>query len=329
MKLSSDGKTLLMVYNCDIENGAFVIPEGVAIGWSAFYGCTGLTQLTLSEGVAIGWSAFYGCTGLTQLTLSEGVKIGESAFYGCTGLTQLTLSEGVAIGNQAFRGCTGLQQIVINTNNDEEIERIKDCLPEEYRSKVIKNPIYDNVVTFQKNAYQEIFHDPRLSDFSCYHDFFYNKLPFCLLSIIAGFESGTHQRIQKKVNALSFPTTPAAFHRYKIDFKNANPPQGNAEQKLSCIAKLQKYVNWIENKKTLKKESSPAFFNEHQALSLELKGRLDVLNKAIKYLKDDDGLSFTPAETNVLSQGFIGRVLSELFISLKPEAPQEVPSLEY
>ena len=81
------------------------------IGSYAFYGCSGLTSLTLPAGITkIDWYAFSGCSGLTSLTLSSGITwIGDYAFSGCSGLTSLTLPAGITwIGDYAFSGCSGL-----------------------------------------------------------------------------------------------------------------------------------------------------------------------------------------------------------------------------
>ena len=88
------------------------------IGDLAFYGCSGLTSLTLPSGLTeIGDSAFRGCSGLTSLTIPSGVtKIGWSAFEGCSGLTSLTLPSGVTeIDYFAFKGCSGLTSIYVYT----------------------------------------------------------------------------------------------------------------------------------------------------------------------------------------------------------------------
>ena len=85
-----------------------------SIGDYAFYGCSGLTELTLPNGVrSIGDSAFSGCSGLTELTLPNGVRsIGDYAFSGCSGLTELTLPDSVAsIGDGAFICCSDLSKI--------------------------------------------------------------------------------------------------------------------------------------------------------------------------------------------------------------------------
>ena len=86
------------------------------IGEYAFYGCSGLTSLTLPAGItSIGDDTFYGCSGLTSLTLPAGItSIGEYAFYGCSGLTSLTLPAGItSIGDDTFYGCSGLTSLTL------------------------------------------------------------------------------------------------------------------------------------------------------------------------------------------------------------------------
>ena len=86
------------------------------IGAYAFWGCSGLTSLTLPSGVtSIGAYAFWGCSGLTSLTLPSGVtSIGECAFRDCSGLTSLTLPSGVtSIGRSTFSGCSGLASLTL------------------------------------------------------------------------------------------------------------------------------------------------------------------------------------------------------------------------
>ena len=96
---------------------SLTIPSGVtSIGDKAFRGCSRLTSLTIPSGVtSIGDWAFSGCSGLTSLTIPSSVtSIGNYAFYGCSGLTSLTLPSGVtSIGNDAFYGCSGLTSLTI------------------------------------------------------------------------------------------------------------------------------------------------------------------------------------------------------------------------
>ena len=126
-------------------SGAVVIPSSITydnkqysvigIDGYAFYGCTGLTSITIPESVtSIGSTAFYGCTGLTSITIPESVtSIGSTAFYGCTGLTSITIPESVtSIGDGAFRGCTGLTSIVWNARNysDDDIDVFNQIAPQ-------------------------------------------------------------------------------------------------------------------------------------------------------------------------------------------------------
>ena len=78
----------------DEYTGEVVIPASVtyngktysvtSISAIAFYGCTGLTSVTIPETVtSIGYLAFYGCTGLTSVTIPNSVtSIGDYAFCG-------------------------------------------------------------------------------------------------------------------------------------------------------------------------------------------------------------------------------------------------------
>ena len=96
---------------------SLTLPSGVtSIGYRAFKGCSGLTSLTIPSGVtSIGGSAFSGCSGLTSLTIPSSVtSIGEEAFSGCSRLTSLTIPSGVtSIGNYAFADCSGLTSLTI------------------------------------------------------------------------------------------------------------------------------------------------------------------------------------------------------------------------
>ena len=102
------------------------------IGDYAFYGCSGLTSLTLPSGVtSIGNYAFSGCRGLTSLTLPSGLtEIGYGTFSGCSGLTSITLPSGVTeIGELAFNRCSGLTSIYVYTEKLPKMGRsvFEDC----------------------------------------------------------------------------------------------------------------------------------------------------------------------------------------------------------
>ena len=110
-----------------------------SIGDSAFYSCTGLTEITIPDSTkSIGFGAFLDCIALTAITISDSVtSIGSNAFA-CTPwlaakqaenplvivngiLIDGTKAEGAviipdsvtSIGDSAFYSCTGLTEITI------------------------------------------------------------------------------------------------------------------------------------------------------------------------------------------------------------------------
>ncbi len=120
-----------------------------SIGEGAFYGCTGLTNLTIPSSITyIGSAAFRGCSSLANVKVESGnskydsrnncnaiiytssnrlvvgckntiipnsvTSIGGDAFYGCNGLTNLTIPNSVtSIGSYVFDDCSGLTSITI------------------------------------------------------------------------------------------------------------------------------------------------------------------------------------------------------------------------
>lgn len=76
---------------------------------------TNITSCEINDGsvTSIGYSAFWGCSSLTSITIPDSVKsIGDSAFRECSSLTSITIPNGVtSIGNYAFSGCSSLTSV--------------------------------------------------------------------------------------------------------------------------------------------------------------------------------------------------------------------------
>ena len=98
---------------------AEISDDVTSVGDYAFYGCAGLTDVTLPESVAsLGAGAFSGCTGLKSITLPQNLtEIGDEAFSGCTGLKSITLPQNLTeIGDEAFSGCIKLDDVELPEN---------------------------------------------------------------------------------------------------------------------------------------------------------------------------------------------------------------------
>ena len=111
-------------------SGNVVIPENVtyngnnysvtSIGIDAFYGCSGLTSITIPNSVtSIGEGAFRYCSGLTEVNFNATncTTMGSSGypvFYGCSSLSTVNIGDNVQnIPSYAFYGCSGLTNITI------------------------------------------------------------------------------------------------------------------------------------------------------------------------------------------------------------------------
>ncbi len=121
------GNAAEVTSNPNKYSGTVVIPETVTyndvtysvtnIGNDAFYGCNGLTSITIPNSVtSIGYSAFYKCSGLSSIVIPNSVtSIGGAAFSGCSGLTSISIGNSVTnIKKEAFQGCSRLTSVNIS-----------------------------------------------------------------------------------------------------------------------------------------------------------------------------------------------------------------------
>ena len=81
----------------------------------AFYGCSGLKEITLPASLTvIGSDSFNGCSSLETFTIPETVKrINAGAFKNCTNLKNITIPDSVTYMGEGstFSGCTSLKSV--------------------------------------------------------------------------------------------------------------------------------------------------------------------------------------------------------------------------
>ena len=153
-------------------SGDIIIPSQVVFGKTsysvtsidnrAFYGCDGLTSITIPNSVtSIGSDAFRDCSGLTSITIPNSVTdIGWLAFYYCSGLTSVTIPNSVTrIGMCAFSGCSSLTSIRVESGNPKYDSR-DDCnaIVETSSNKLIQGcnntTISNSVTSIGENAFR-------------------------------------------------------------------------------------------------------------------------------------------------------------------------------
>lgn len=143
LKVSDGNSRYHSANNCiiDTKNKALIagcknsiIPDDgsvTSIGRFSFYGCSGLTNITLPNSISIiDDYAFEGCTGLKNIALPDSVtNIGINSFAYCTGITSVTIPDCVTcISYGAFKGCTGLKSITIpHTVRDIDYYAFEGC----------------------------------------------------------------------------------------------------------------------------------------------------------------------------------------------------------
>lgn len=106
IRSGSNGNTSLISYELvGTSSVAHTLNNG------AFYGCTGLTTITLPSDITnIPMQSFYNCSSLAWTSLPSGIQtIGTQAFFGCTSLALTSLPSGItSIEQQSFQNCSNL-----------------------------------------------------------------------------------------------------------------------------------------------------------------------------------------------------------------------------
>lgn len=116
--LYSKDDTKLVMYGDKTSASDFTVPASVTeIGTYAF--CqTKITSLSFESDSTlktIGYNAFYGCSGLTQLEIPDSVTTVDTyAFYSCSNLTSVKLPNGItSLPYCSFGCCSKLESVII------------------------------------------------------------------------------------------------------------------------------------------------------------------------------------------------------------------------
>lgn len=127
--IDPENETYTVRENCLMQGDTLIlsningtIPEGTtAIGDSAFWNNTTITQIVVPEGVtSIGVGSFAFCSNLSDISLPQSLTlIDQIAFTGCEKLTTIILPKTVEIKRMLFDGCKNLTHIYYEGNSED------------------------------------------------------------------------------------------------------------------------------------------------------------------------------------------------------------------
>ena len=108
--------------NVDPNNNVYYSTDNCLIDKSSkalIAGCKNSIIPTDGSVTSIGEDAFYGCDGLTSITIPDSVtSIGDNAFHDCDGLVSITIPKVVSsIGKGLVANCSGLESISVDPDN--------------------------------------------------------------------------------------------------------------------------------------------------------------------------------------------------------------------
>ncbi|STX29198.1 Uncharacterised protein [Legionella beliardensis] len=174
MIVSGNGQRLIKVTNDDIDkDGHYCVPTTVTeIDSYAFCACTSLKTINMPNVVTIRQAAFIVCD---QLEIVVGPKVNlieQLAFNGCRYLKAFVMPSLNSIAHAVFADCRYLNEIVLSeninsvaesafhylylntiildTDNEVEIARIIDLLPQAIQGKAIAKKASEEVYRIQK-----------------------------------------------------------------------------------------------------------------------------------------------------------------------------------
>lgn len=210
---------------------------------ATFYGCTGLTGVTMPSVTEISQDAFKNCSSLTNDTLdfTKYTIIGNSAFTNCVSLTGATLPSACTVNKYAFDGCTALTSISLPSTGTVGSNAFMNC-------GLVGTLTVPNVNVFEGSA--PFSGCTGLTDvvfegsFNAYNQGVGDIFKYGPTITGATFNSGV---------SFQYGSNPDYSHIVSMTFKSPTPPTGNVGQFSSTgtmyvpAEYLSVYTNWASN----------------------------------------------------------------------------------
>ena len=128
------------------------------IGWGAFNGCEGLTEIEIPSFVEIiDGVAFSDCKNLKSVRFNEGLKcINTQAFYNCKLITELSFPNSLdSLGDGAFNDCN-IKEVKLPKNLKWYGRTLRSTLRDEKPDVIYHFPLFDHSLDYYN--YQSPFH---------------------------------------------------------------------------------------------------------------------------------------------------------------------------
>lgn len=272
--------------------------------------------------------AFANCESLNGVVIpGEVVSIEDCAFWGCKNLRGLVIPASIkSIDGNPFYYCPALSKILIE-GNAEDIERVKELLPEPLQSKVLTEEEYKSVKSIREEAIQ-YFLEQALSINKAYALMTTIplrrkglKTPKELFILINLFDDSHEALLLFKEKMLGIPYISEKQYRKDLG-QLAIAEAGAIETTANRIATpyYQSLKLRLEKLNTImpRKETTPAFFSpfSQDELKDRVEKEIQVIKRLLSLQEQGENVNLTDNEKKIASAC---RELSQIIKQYKPD----------